>query len=113
MPYTLVNALLPGPELPRLRTPASLIQRLYWNNSSTPPHLTFSDPNFGTKPFPEPRKSLVFVPENSGLSCMMAATSSVAATPGSMRDAATRLQDFGSLIVEMSASLLAHDCETQ
>ena len=61
-----------------------------------------------TKPFPEPRKSHhVSVSEDSGLSCMAAVAAS-----GSVPDAATRLQDFRSLIVEMRASLLERDCET-
>jgi hypothetical protein len=64
-----------------------------------------------TIPFPELRKSRVSVSENSGLSCM-AATSPVVAASGSIPDAATRLQDFRSLIVEMRASLLDRDSET-
>ena len=65
-----------------------------------------------TKPFLEPRKSHhVSVSENSGLS-YLAATSPVVPASGSVPNAATRLQDFRSLIVEMRASLLDRDCET-
>ena len=65
-----------------------------------------------TKPFPEPRKSHhVSVSENSGLS-FMAATSPVVPASGSVPNAATRLQDFRSLIVEMRASLLDRESET-
>ncbi|KAH9031895.1 hypothetical protein EDB85DRAFT_2289942 [Lactarius pseudohatsudake] len=61
------------------------------------------------EPFPEPRKRHhVSLSENSGLSCL-ASTSPVS---GSILDAATRLQDFRSLILEMRASLLDHDHET-
>ena len=42
----------------------------------------------------------------------MAATSPVVGPSGSIPDAATRLQDFRSLIVEMRASLLDRECET-
>lgn len=65
-----------------------------------------------TKPFLEPRKSHhVSVSENSGLS-FMAATSPVVPASGSVPSAATRLQDFRSLIVEMRASLLDRESET-
>ena len=65
-----------------------------------------------TKPFLEPRKSHhVSVSENSGLACM-AATSPVVPASGSVPNAATRLQDFRSLIVEMRASLLDRESET-
>ncbi|KAH9044868.1 hypothetical protein EDB84DRAFT_1436009 [Lactarius hengduanensis] len=61
------------------------------------------------EPFPEPRKRhRASLSENSGLSCL-ASTSPVS---GSILDAATRLQDFRSLILEMRASLLDHDHET-
>jgi hypothetical protein len=42
----------------------------------------------------------------------MASTSPVVGASGSTLDAATRLQDFRSLIIEMRASLLDHDRET-
>ncbi|KAH8983338.1 hypothetical protein EDB92DRAFT_1890940 [Lactarius akahatsu] len=62
--------------------------------------------------FPEPcRRHRVSRSENSGLSCM-ASTSPVIGASGSILDAATRLQDFRSLILEMRASLLDHDHET-
>jgi hypothetical protein len=64
-----------------------------------------------TIPFPELRKNHVSVSENSGLS-YLAATSPVVAASGSIPDAATRLQDFRSLIVEMRASLLDRESET-
>ncbi|KAF8269599.1 hypothetical protein EI94DRAFT_1799015 [Lactarius quietus] len=65
-----------------------------------------------TEPFPELRKtSHVSLSENSGLSCM-ATMSPAMGTSGSIPDAATRLQDFRSLIVEMRASLLERDYET-
>ncbi|KAH9056439.1 hypothetical protein EDB87DRAFT_1228506 [Lactarius vividus] len=63
-----------------------------------------------TKAPPEPCRHVSFS-ENSGLSCM-ASTSPVIGASGSILDAATRLQDFRSLIVEMRASLLDHDHET-
>lgn len=63
------------------------------------------------KPFSEPCRRIVSLSENSGLSCM-ASTSPVVGASGSILDAATRLQDFRSLIVEMRASLLDHDRET-
>lgn len=64
------------------------------------------------KPFPESRKRHhVSLSENSGLSCL-ASTSPVIGASGSILDAATRLQDFRSLILEMRASLLDHDHET-
>ncbi|KAH9170722.1 hypothetical protein EDB89DRAFT_1249521 [Lactarius sanguifluus] len=63
-------------------------------------------------PFPEPyRRHRVSLSENSGLSCM-ASTSPVMGASGSILDAATRLQDFRLLILEMRASLLDHDHET-
>jgi len=42
----------------------------------------------------------------------MASTSPVVGASGSTLDAATRLQDFRSLIIEMRASLLDNDRET-
>ncbi|KAH9003679.1 hypothetical protein EDB86DRAFT_2826261 [Lactarius hatsudake] len=64
------------------------------------------------EPFPEPcRRHRVSLSENSGLS-YMASTSPVIGASGSILDAATRLQDFRSLILEMRASLLDHDHET-
>ena len=63
------------------------------------------------EPFPEPCTRRVSISENSGLSCM-ASTSPVVGASGSTLDAATRLQDFRSLIIEMRASLLDHDRET-
>ncbi|KAH9062639.1 hypothetical protein EDB83DRAFT_2385203 [Lactarius deliciosus] len=63
-------------------------------------------------PFPKPcRRHRVSLSENSGLS-YMASTSPVIGASGSILDAATRLQDFRSLILEMRASLLDHDHET-
>ncbi len=63
------------------------------------------------EPFPEPcRRRHVSLSEHSSQSS--AASSPVLGTSGSVLDAATRLQDFRSLIVEMRTSLLDHDCET-
>ena len=63
-----------------------------------------------TEPSPEPCGRHVSLSENSGLSCM-ASTSPVVGASGSTLDAATRLQDFRALIIEMRASLLDHDRE--
>jgi hypothetical protein len=115
-----------SPPSPTLQTPISLPSD---DADATWPWITVSGPETGdvpvrpaqslcpdlsrasTIPFPELHKSPVSVSENSGLSCM-ATTSPVVAASGSIPDAATRLQDFRSLIVEMRASLLDRDCET-
>lgn len=110
-----------SPPSPTLQTPVSLHAGWPWiavsgtevgDASIRPVQSLYPDLSRASiKPFSEPCRRHVSLSEDSGLSCM-ASTSPVIGASGSVLDAATRLQDFHSLIVEMRASLLDHDCET-